>query len=29
MYTPDLETFRELARRGNLIPVARHILADM
>ena len=29
MYTPDLETFRELARRGNLIPVARQILADM
>ncbi len=29
MYTPDLETFRKLARRGNLIPVARQILADM
>jgi len=29
MYTPDLDTFRELARRGNLIPVARQILADM
>jgi anthranilate synthase component 1 len=29
VYTPDLETFRELARRGNLIPVARQILADM
>ncbi|HWU38912.1 MAG TPA: hypothetical protein VN203_14780, partial [Candidatus Acidoferrum sp.] len=29
MYTPDLETFSELARRGNLIPVARQILADM
>ncbi len=29
MYTPDLETFRALARRGNLIPVARQILADM
>lgn len=29
MHTPDLETFRELARRGNLIPVARQILADM
>ncbi len=29
MYTPDLETFRELAQRGNLIPVARQILADM
>ena len=29
MYTPNLETFRELARQGNLIPVARQILADM
>ena len=29
MYTPSLETFRELARQGNLIPVARQILADM
>jgi anthranilate synthase component 1 len=29
MFTPDLETFRRLARRGNLIPVARQILADM
>ncbi len=29
MYTPNLETFRELARRGNLVPVARQILADM
>src|SRR5574337_730508 len=29
MYTPDLESFRQLARRGNLIPVARQILADM
>ena len=29
MYTPDLETFRQLARQGNLIPVARQILADM
>src|SRR5574341_2330479 len=28
MYTPDLETFGTLARRGNLIPVARQILAD-
>jgi anthranilate synthase component I len=27
--TPDRETFRELARRGNLIPVCRDILADM
>ncbi len=29
MYTPDLKTFRDLARAGNLIPVARQILADM
>ena len=29
MYTPSLEQFRELARLGNLIPVARQILADM
>lgn len=29
MYTPTLEQFRELARKGNLIPVARQILADM
>ncbi len=29
MFTPNLEEFRELARRGNLIPVARQILADM
>ena len=29
MYTPSLEQFRELARQGNLIPVARQILADM
>ncbi len=29
MYTPNLESFRELARRGNLVPVARQILADM
>lgn len=29
MYTPSLEQFRDLARRGNLIPVARQILADM
>jgi anthranilate synthase component 1 len=29
VYTPDLETFRQLAKRGNLIPVARQILADM
>ena len=29
MYTPSLEQFRDLARQGNLIPVARQILADM
>jgi len=29
VYTPSLEQFRELAQRGNLIPVARQILADM
>ena len=29
MYTPSLEQFRELALQGNLIPVARQILADM
>jgi anthranilate synthase component 1 len=29
VYTPNLDTFRGLARQGNLIPVARQILADM
>ncbi len=29
MYTPDLDTFRQLAQHGNLIPVSRQILADM
>lgn len=29
MYFPDLETFRTLARRGNLIPVYREIMADL
>ena len=29
MYTPNFDTFRALARQGNLIPVARQILADM
>jgi anthranilate synthase component I len=29
VYTPSLEQFRDLARKGNLIPVARQILADM
>lgn len=28
MYKPSLEQFRELARRGNLIPVYREVLAD-
>jgi anthranilate synthase component 1 len=28
MYSPDLETFLKLAAQGNLIPVARRILAD-
>src|SRR5712671_5273140 len=28
MYSPNLETFLELAKRGNLIPVTRRILAD-
>src|SRR5258708_37205011 len=28
MYLPDLETFLKLAAQGNLIPVARRILAD-
>jgi anthranilate synthase component 1 len=29
MYLPDLETFRSLARRGNLVPVYREIMADL
>jgi anthranilate synthase component I len=29
MYTPSLAQFKELASRGNLIPVSRQILADM
>jgi anthranilate synthase component 1 len=29
VYTPNLQQFRELAQQGNLIPVARQILADM
>jgi anthranilate synthase component 1 len=29
MYYPAFETFSELAKRGNLIPVYREILADM
>jgi len=29
MYYPDLATFRQLAREGNLIPVYREILADV
>lgn len=28
MYTPNLETFTQLAKEGNLIPVYREILAD-
>src|SRR5258706_5955106 len=29
MYSPDLETFLKLAAQGNLIPVARRLLADI
>jgi len=29
MYEPPLETFRELAKQGNLIPVTRRLLADL
>ena len=29
MHEPDLDEFRELTRRGNLIPVCREILADL
>ncbi|BEH09659.1 anthranilate synthase component I [Geobacter sulfurreducens subsp. ethanolicus] len=29
MYFPDLDTFRALGARGNLIPVCREIMADM
>ncbi len=29
MYSPTLEEFQELATQGNLIPVARRILADL
>src|SRR5438128_2847268 len=28
MYSPSLEEFSKLARQGNLIPVARRLLAD-
>ena len=28
-YLPDLETFRELAKEGNLVPVFRELSADM
>ena len=28
MYYPDFETFKKLAKEGNLIPVYREILAD-
>ena len=29
MYYPDIDTFKELSSRGNLIPVYREIMADM
>lgn len=29
MYYPDLNNFRKLARKGNLVPVYREILADL
>ena len=29
MYSPDLQTFRQLANHGTLIPVYREIMADM
>jgi len=29
MFSPPIDTFRELSRRGNLIPVFREIMADM
>ena len=29
MYSPTLEDFQNLATQGNLIPVARRILADL
>src|SRR5487761_2298699 len=29
MYSPTLEEFQKLATQGNLIPVARRILADL
>src|SRR5262245_21492498 len=29
MYSPSLEQFRQLAERGNLIPVTRRLLADI
>jgi anthranilate synthase component 1 len=28
MYSPDLQTFREKAGQGNLVPVWRELLAD-
>ena len=28
MYSPDYETFMELAKQGNLVPVTRRLLAD-
>ena len=29
MYYPDFETFEKLAKKGNLIPIYREVLADM
>ena len=29
MYAPDFETFTNLAKEGNVIPVFREILADI
>ena len=29
MYSPTLEEFKTLAKRGNLIPVTRRLLADL
>src|SRR5664279_2626941 len=29
MFFPDLKTFHDLSRQGNLIPVYREIMADM
>ena len=29
MFTPDLKTFKALAKKGNLIPVCWDLMADM